>query len=229
MKKLAILLTLAMLVSLCGCKSDPAPNNSTAAEKPAVYLYPEEPEEPQDEKPVIYAYPEDYTEITVELDYAGEISCTYPEYREGWHVWAAPNGAIADASGRKYNCLFWEGTGGVDYDFRRGFVVAGADTLEFLEEKLAYLGLSDREAGDFITYWLPRMQDNPYNLIAFQGRAYTDAARLTVTPAPDTMIRVFMAWKPLEEPVELPEQELPHPERRGFTVVEWGGAEVPEN
>ena len=70
------------------------------------------------------------------------------------------------------------------------------------------------------------MEANPYNLIAFQTTAHTDHARLTVVPAPDTVLRVFMAWKPLERPVELPPQTLTAPERTGFTLVEWGGAEL---
>ncbi len=70
------------------------------------------------------------------------------------------------------------------------------------------------------------MEQNPYNLIAFQTDAYTDHARLTIFPEPDSLLRVFMAWKPLEAPVELSEQDLPAFERTGFTAVEWGGAEV---
>ena len=38
--------------------------------------------------------------------------------------------------------------------------------------------------------------------------AYTAAAELTIDPAPDTLIRVFMAWKGLDQPVEIPAQEL---------------------
>jgi len=34
-----------------------------------------------------------------------------------------------------------------------------------------------------------------------------------------------MVWQALEEPVELEEPELEGFERRGFTVVEWGGCE----
>ena len=102
--------------------------------------------------------------------------------------------------------------------------MAGADTAAFLEQALAQLGLNAAEANEFIIYWLPQMQDNAYNLIAFQQEAYTDQARLTVTPEPDTVLRVFMAWRPLEEPVEVPPQVLDAPERQGFTVVEWGGS-----
>ena len=68
------------------------------------------------------------------------------------------------------------------------------------------------------------MEGSPYNLISFQTDAYTDAAELTIDPAPDTLIRVFMAWKGLDQPVEIPAQELTAPERTGFTAVEWGGA-----
>ena len=37
-----------------------------------------------DAKPVIYLYPESKTDVTVKLDYAGELTCTYPEYQDGW-------------------------------------------------------------------------------------------------------------------------------------------------
>ena len=70
------------------------------------------------------------------------------------------------------------------------------------------------------------MEQNPYNIIAFQTDAYTEAARLEIDPAPDTLIRVFMTWQPAGESVEMEPQELTAPERRGFTVVEWGGARI---
>ena len=111
------------------------------------------------------------------------------------------------------------------YDFSAGFCVAGSNTAAFLEDALEQLGLSRAEANEFIIYWLPRMQENAYNLIAFQHEAYTESARLTITPEPDTLIRVFMAYRPLEKAVEIAPQTLTAPERTGFTAVEWGGAE----
>ena len=108
----------------------------------------------------------------------------------------------------------------------RGFCVSGSDTAAFLEDALAKLGLSRREANEFIIYWLPRMEANPYNLISFQFERYTDAAKLEVSPAPDTLIRVFMIYKPLDQPVDIEHQTLTAPERTGFTVVEWGGSEL---
>ena len=111
-----------------------------------------------------------------------------------------------------------------EYDFSSGFCVPGSETAEFLEDALGKLGLNRTEANEFIIYWLPLMQENAYNLIAFQHEAYTESARLTITPEPDTLIRVFMAFKPLSAPVEIAPQTLTAPARTGFTAVEWGGA-----
>ena len=183
-------------------------------------------EEQTSEKPVIYLYPEEEMEVTAVLDYDGELTCTYPAYNGGWTVTARPDGTLTDAVGQTYNYLYWEGVDHTEYDFSQGFCVSGADTAAFLEGALAQLGLNRREANEFIVYWLPRMEQNPYNLIAFQSEAYTDHARLTVAPEPDSLLRVFMTWKCLESPVDIPAQDLPAFERTGFAVVEWGGAEV---
>lgn len=183
-------------------------------------------EEIVDEKPVIYLYPEEKTEVTVNLDLDGRLTASYPKYNEGWKVTALPDGTLFDENGKEYYCLYWEGTSGGEYDFSKGFCVAGDETADFLENALQKLGLSRREANEFIVYWLPRMEQNEYNLIAFQGGAYTDSAKLEIDPQPDTLIRVFMAWKPLEEYCEIEPQELSAPERAGFAAVEWGGAKV---
>ena len=208
--KRMICFTLALVLLLCGCSAgnaEPTPEITMPA------------------KPVIYLYPEEVTDVTVELDYVGELTCTYPAYRDGWHVTAHPDGTLYDESGQEYYCLYWEGSDQC-WTMDEGFCVAGADTAAFLEDALEKLGLNRREANEFLIYWLPLMDDNPYNLICFQDAAYTDAAKLDISPAPDTVIRVFMTWKPLEKAVEIAPQTLTAPERTGFTVVEWGGGEV---
>ena len=179
-----------------------------------------------DLKPVIYLYPEQETEVTVKLDYSGTLTATYPEYNDGWTVTAQPDGTLTDSSGKSYNYLFWEGKTNTEYDFSKGFCVAGEDTAEFLENALSQLGLTRREANEFIVFWLPRMQKNEYNLIAFQDKAYTDSAVLDISPQPDSVLRVFMAWKSLDKAVYIEPQEFDSFQRSGFTVVEWGGCEV---
>ena len=180
------------------------------------------------EKPVIYLYPTEETDIHVRLALDGDLTVSYPAYPDdGWNVTATPDGTLTDDGGRTYDSLFWEASLDADYDLSKGFCVAGKDTAAFLEETLAALGLSEKEANAFIVYWLPRMQDNPYNLITFQTTAYTDAAELDIEPAPDTVIRVFMVWQALDAELEIPEQILPKATaREGFTVVEWGGTEI---
>lgn len=214
---------LALLALACGLLSGCREEQTSA--KPVIYLYPEG-EETADAKPVDYLYPEAEMEVTVKLDYDGELTCTYPAYDGGWTVTARPDGTLTDEHGQTYNYLYWEGVDHADYDFSQGFCVPGADTAAFLEDALAQLGLTRREANEFIVYWLPRMEPNPHNLIAFQSDAYTGHARLTVIPEPDSVLRVFMAWKSLDAPVDIPAQDFPAFGRTGFTVVEWGGAEV---
>ena len=178
-------------------------------------------------KPVIYLYPEETTDISVELEYDGDVTVTYPAYNEGWKVTAEPDGTLTNhADGREYSYLFWEGEGYNEMDFSEGFVVKGEDTVSFLQDKLSEMGMTPREYNEFIVYWLPYLQDNAYNLISFQWENYEESAKLNITPEPDNMLRVFMAFKAIEEPVEVPEQKLPVLEREGFTVVEWGGTEV---
>jgi len=150
----------------------------------------------------------------------------YPKYNDGWSVTASPDGTLTDEKSQTYNYLYWEGETLTQYDLSKGFCVKGEDTAAFLEDALAKLGLNRREANEFIVFWLPMMQENPYNIISFQGDVYTESAKLEISPAPDTVIRVFMAWQAAEEYVELLPQELSAPEREGFTVIEWGGTEV---
>ncbi len=177
-------------------------------------------------KPVIYLYPEEATEVEVRLDIEGELICTYPTYQDGWRMTAYPDGMLVDGAGKTYSCLFWEAESEGHFDMTRGFCVPGADTADFLEESLTALGLNARERNEFIIYWLPRMEGNAYNLIAFQQEGYTELAGLEITPVPDSLLRIFMAWKPLAQPVEIEPQLLQPFTRDGFTVVEWGGTEL---
>ena len=179
-------------------------------------------------KPVIYLYPEEVTDVEVRLEIDGELICTYPAYKDGWKVTAHPDGILVDGEGKTYSCLFWEAEGENTFDLTHGFCVAGADTAAFLEEHLEEMGLNARERNEFIIYWLPRMEGNPYNLITFQQEAYTEQAGLEINPTPDSLLRVFMAWKPLDKWINIEPQTFVPFMREGFTVIEWGGAELAE-
>ena len=97
--------------------------------------------------------------------------------------------------------------------------------VSFLEEKLAILGLTERETEEFIIYWLPKLEANKYIYIKF---ATTDEINtnmpLEISSSPDTVIRVLMTFKGLESPINVKEQQLETPNRIGFVAVELGGA-----
>lgn len=178
--------------------------------------------------PVIYLYPETDMEVNVRLDLNGELTTSYPVYdsANGWNVTAYPDGTLTDNTGREYPFLFWEGEVSINPDLSCGFCVKGEDTADFLEKSLKQLGLTDSEADTFIMYWLPQMEGNKYNVISFQTEAYENAVSHYITPEPDTVITVNMLWYPSNVPVSIEPQDLTaiNPsERKGFTVVEWGG------
>ena len=179
------------------------------------------------DKPVIYLYPTVPTEVSVKLTLNGRLTCTYPDYSKGWDNFTAhPDGTLIFPDGKEYYCLYWEGMQDAEWDFSTGFCVKGSDTAAFLEWALAAQGLTPREANEFIIYWLPLMQNNPYNVISFQTDAYTSTAVLEITPKPDSLLRIMMTYYPSDKAVEITPQEFEGFERDGFTVVEWGGSQV---
>jgi hypothetical protein len=225
MKKLILALGLSACLLLTAC-TDRA-NKESTTEEPTTEVTTTTEDLIPTLKPVIYLYPQEACKVEVSLDYCGELTCTYPKYEAPWSVTARPDGTLLDATGQEYAYLYWEGVGYENFDFSRGFCIAGEDTATFLEDALAKLGLTRREANEFIVYWLPLMEQNPYNLITFQTQAYTDAAALHIDPAPDTLIRIFMTWESSEDYVNLKPQALTAPTRTGFTAVEWGGTQIP--
>ena len=179
-------------------------------------------------KPIIYLYPEKEIAVSVKLGSPEKLTCSYPKYENGWNVIASPDGTLVDTNtGRKLYSLYWEGLDDGKYNLEEGFVVKGDETIEFLEEKLEILGLNEFEAEEFIVYWLPKLESNKYNYIRFATMEEINKNMpLEFSVEPDTIIRVLMQYKMLDEPIEVKEQELVTPERNGFVAVEWGGSEL---
>lgn len=177
-------------------------------------------------KPVIYLYPTKAENVNVKLSLTGGFSYTEPAYGSGWNVLANPSGELTNLADSKiYPYLFWEGRSSDVYQIPdKGFVIAKENVHEFLDSKLALLGLNKKESADFEAYWEPYMQSASYYFVTFMGNAVLDRiAPLQVTPKPDTIIRVLMDFKPLEKPMDVQGYDIKTPERSGFTVVEWGG------
>lgn len=181
------------------------------------------------EKPLVYLYPVKEQEVSIKLGPPEKLIASYPLYDDGWKVLASPSGKLLDLkTNRELYSLYWEGNNG-DYKITdEGFIVPRDDSINFLEEKLAILGLNEREAEEFIVYWLPKMLENEYNYVRFADREEIENYMpLIVSPNPDTTIRVVMILKGLDEPISINEQKLEiAPKRKGFTLVEWGGTPI---
>ena len=177
-------------------------------------------------KPVIYLYPEEPMDVSVQLNIKNsKFTTVYPKfnYKNTWNVHAQPNGDIY-IKDKLYPYLFWEADSYNEQDTNEGFIVSDEDAEKFLEEKLDILGLNDNEKTDFITFWLPVLLRNKLSLCSFQTQKFFNNFELNITPKPESLIRVFLTIKKLEKPINIKEQKLLSNERKGFTVVEWGGS-----
>ena len=179
-------------------------------------------------KPIIYIYPKEEINVNVKLKNSSLITTSYPKYNDGWNVTAEPSGLLKDPKiNRTYYGLYYEGKNNNISMTKDGFVVKREDTIDFLEEKLEVLGLNEREANEFIIYWLPKLEANEYNYIRFETKEEIENYMpLEINPKPDTIIRVMMNYKALDKKIKVQEQELTPQTRNGYTVVEWGGSEI---
>lgn len=178
-------------------------------------------------KPVVYLYPEESMDVSVSVAPKGGFSLTIPEYNDGWNVHATPDSVITDrADGKEYPYLFWEGFTAPGYLMHdEGFVVSREQIPCALPALLQAQGLRGKEITDFMEYWAPILTKKPYYFLTFMPQPLFELeAPMSVEPTPDTVIRVFMDYQGLDQPIQVKPQIFTPPERRGFTVIEWGGA-----
>ena len=175
-------------------------------------------------KPVLYLYPKEETNVTITFDNPNSLTTTYPKYINNWKVKAFPNGDLYDKDGRYYYGLYWEENKNHNVSFDEGFYVTKENALKFLEEKLDYIGLTQREANEFIMYWLPILEKNDKSLVYFElTNERNNYSKINITPKPDSMLRIAMHVKKVKTKANIEEQKLTKFNRTGFSVVEWGG------
>lgn len=183
-------------------------------------------------KPVIYLYPEQSVDVNVQVMPTKGFTKVDPVYPEGgWDVHAYPSGKLFNYGDKlTYPYLFWEGLSDVFYaQPRKGFVVSRQFLGSLFDNTLKAQNLNEIEIADFKEFWVPKMleDDAPFFFVTYTSEEFIDAAApLFVTPKPDTIIRVMMDYEPLESQLERGEVEpmvFSPRERKGFTVVEWGG------
>jgi hypothetical protein len=77
-----------------------------------------------------------------------------------------------------------------------------------------------------LEYWLPQMlkKNKPfYRFSLLQTKELDQLFPMTITPQPESSIRVFLDWQELDNSIEISEQKLIPQTRNGYTMVEWGG------
>ncbi len=185
-------------------------------------------------KPVIYLYPKKKTKISVSVElHDAQIIAEYPKSKNGiWEIEASPRGNLVDLnSGKKYKYLFWEAEKkwGFTLDIPHADCVANKDMEIYLETSLKILGLNTREMNDFIVYWLPVLEKNPYSLIEWKTAEYTQMAKLNIVPNPESLIRVFMVFRNSDILIQTNKLTLKKVKRKWYSAIEWGGCNLDEN
>ena len=173
-------------------------------------------------KPNIYLYPPVRCVVSVKLEFpmGGTIIESIPAYRGEWRVEAGPSGKIEN----NVDYLFYESDTPDQYQYTSGWIV-GRDSLPtFFKNNLSATGFIEKEISDFTQYWVPRLIHHPFYIIYPQ---YADdinkVITLTISPMPDTTIRLFYVIKGAEtNGIHLAKPVIPRYERHGFVVAEWG-------
>ena len=209
-------------------------------------------------KPVIRVYSDTGLgmEISLALNSNWSDVLTYPranksesadeeEVQLKWNVRVNPRDACGDHSSiiehqqvdngvwRKYSYLFWEASAmnGFSISVANASCVPSAELSNgLLQDALVAQGLSTDEATEMATHWLPDMTKKEFVLVEFLSREQIDdSMKLTVSPIPDTIHRVFMLFRPTDTKHSCEHGLVTSPaisvSREGCTVVEWGGME----
>ena len=183
---------------------------------------------------MIYLYPERPTTVQVRLKVGGEFIAQYPQFNleDGWRIKATPDGELMEpASEKRYSYLFWEASRRktIEIDLTHAHTVNRADAVGFLDRVADAYALNVRERTEFVSYWSPVLLAQGRSIVQLLSEnEYRSYAEMFIEPQPDTVIRLFMLLR-RAKPGELSgNPELPKHTRTGFTVVEWGGANLNE-
>jgi hypothetical protein len=153
----------------------------------------------------------------------------YSKFNSGskWSVHATPSGQLM-LNEHTFSSLFWEGfLKNFIPDLRTGYIVTAESAEEFLLKMLNQIGLNESECNEFIVYWLPVLIRRRKSFVSFHIENYAKEVPMKISPEPDSILRVYMV---VQDPNAVDESTLEGQtfsrfERKGFTVIEWGGGE----
>ncbi len=81
------------------------------------------------------------------------------------------------------------------------------------------------EEKDFMEYWSKKVDwsNKAYAVYYIPQKKIDEAVKLSVSGNPESVLRLLFYFVPLNEDKKLEAPVIHHFERKGFTVVEWGG------
>lgn len=191
------------------------------------------------DKPVIYAYSPVALDFKLKLKPKGELTFSYPVLGKdmSWNMHLDASGGMQDAAGGQYPYLFWEARQKAEHFHAAVFgsneIVLRDHLLSYLEISLFSLGMNAREKTDFITYWCPRLMNEPLVQVQFfVDEECAVIGELEISPKPDAVRRVYVLFRPMNRvPVDFEAKTLPVLpfDRAGFVILEWGGSILPQH
>ncbi|RPH38200.1 hypothetical protein EHM92_00635 [bacterium] len=213
-----LFLAAAIAILVCSCKDagtepSPAPASPDTTHTWPPYIV---------RKPNIYLYPlqKQWTSVEITFPGGGKVLESDPPYGAGWLVEADPNGLING----KFSYLYYEARVNNLFQFSSGWVVRQDTLADFFSHVLQSAGFNDKETGDFLEYWPPRLTSSPFYLVYPQQKEDLEKMiALRVTPAPDVQLRLtFVIRAAVTENAVLNSPRLIKAVRHGFTLTEWG-------
>ena len=181
-------------------------------------------------KPAIYLYPQKETELSVKLNIDGRLTDSTPSYddEKGWQVIAYPNGKLITYNPQPmtYPYLYYEAEVNNVSIPKEGWVVENSKLKSKIPEIMKELNFNDKEIADFLSFWLPNLQEKPYYFVTLlPEKMVNEKETINLSVAPDTMIRARFIFEGLDAPISVnPLKDIPTHQRNGFVLTDWGGA-----
>jgi len=197
--------------------------------------------------PVIYFYNEKEIEYSIKFNMKKNQKLTFsdPNYTpdSGWKFVSKPDGRLVFNKEREeshYPYLYYT------FDTPKssipskwklsGFIVKKGKVIQFLREKLSFLGLNYREKGDFILYWAEKLLKHEAVYIHFLvDKEVNELLPMTTYSNVDLSSikerRIFMIYSPCSKDKSIPTQDLTlypkiNRELDKNLIIEWGGLKL---
>ncbi|OGG27336.1 hypothetical protein A2960_00005 [Candidatus Gottesmanbacteria bacterium RIFCSPLOWO2_01_FULL_39_12b] len=176
----------------------------------------------------LYLYPQKTSNIRIKPIVSGQIQYEWPKLTGNlWQVVAFPDGELISKENISFDKIEYSYTTSLVRSPEKGLIAKAAQLESVLSSYASKVGLNEREANDFISFWIKELNKvpSPYYFIShYDKETASKIMSFDINPRPDTFIQVVMYFKPLNNPISVsPPVFNPVPLRSGFVAVDWSG------